>query len=346
MTNRQMSRVMSIRPFRIPFAVLTMMAAWIMSSATHAQLKAQVTEGPSLPIAVGGHAGAFVDGAPVIVGGSGWTEDRKHKFWSDASYIHRDGQWVAGPKLPTPLADMAYASDDGGLYFVGGTSGKVATREAFHLGSSKSDATWKALAPFPFPIEAATAAIADDIFYVAGGFAEGKASTQLWSLNLKQPAAQWTARAPLPAKGRGYAAMVANKGSIYLFGGVTLPPYQPAPEIFGDAWRYDPAANQWTELKGFDLPGYAWTAARVDDDHIMLTGRVPQISTIERQIRLLNLKDMTQQSIGDLVIQSCCMPTIPVGPQTWWIPGGEPATDRSRTKRVSVVKIEGDAKHD
>jgi hypothetical protein len=337
---------MTIVPSQFSCAALGMAIALIAGSTSHAQYKAQVTEGPSLPIAVGGHAGGLVDGHPVIVGGSGWTEDRKTKFWSEKTFIYRAGQWATGPSLPAPVADMAYAADDSGLYFVGGTSGKTPTRQTFHLASSKPDAEWQTLTPFPHPIEAAAGAIDNGVFYVADGFADGKASTALWSLNLKQPDAGWTARAPLPAKGRGYSAMVAAAGSIYLFGGFTLPPYQATPEIFADAWRYDPAADQWTELKGFDLPGYAWTATRVDDDHIMLTGRAPKISVIERQIRLLNLNDLSQQVIGELVIQSCCMPVIPMTPLTWWIPGGEPATDRSRTRTVSVVTIEGESKHD
>jgi hypothetical protein len=78
----------------------------------------------------------------------------------------------------------------------------------------------------------------------------------------------------------------------------------------------------------------------------MLTGRVAEIGKTSDEIWLVDLTDNSMRAIGNLVIPSCCMPAIPVSKGTWWLPGGEPATNRSRTNRTSIVQVEAEEKHD
>lgn len=308
--------------------------------AAEADIVARVTEGPPIPLATAGHIGGLVRGVPVVAGGSSWIEDRTKKRWNHECFAYRDGRWVPAPALPQPLSDAAYAHGRKGLYAVGGTNGKAATDAVLHLADPSSRGAWQRLTPLPETVEAASGALASDTLYVAGGFSDGRPSNRLWALNLSKPNASWRRLAPLPGEGRGYAALVAANDQLYLFGGFVLPPYAPKAAIFGDAYRYDPDADRWSKLDGFDLPGYAWTATAVSPRRIMLTGRVAEIGNVGDAILLLDLPALRVRPIGRLMIPGCCMPALPVAPRTWWLPGGEPDTNRSRTERTSIVKLE------
>ncbi len=328
-----------------PLAIVLLIGCAAASSppASEAAIAAQVSEGPPIPVATAGHIGGIVSGVPVVAGGSSWSEDRKTKRWNRECFVFRDGKWSPGPSLPQSLSDAAYASGPDGLYAAGGTDGKAASNLVLHLASTSADAAWQPLAPLPEPVEAASGAILSNTFYVVGGFSDGKASNRLWALDLDKPGATWRNLAPLPADGRGYVAFVASGSQLYLFGGFVLPPYQPKAAIFADAYRYEPASNAWARLEGLDLPGYAWTATAIGKDQIMLTGRVPELEHISDEIWLVNLQSLHVRSIGRMVIGACCIPSIPVASRTWWLPGGEPDTHRSRTARNSVVKLQGSA---
>jgi N-acetylneuraminic acid mutarotase len=324
--------------------LLTILLTGMSLAAAPPESAASVSEGVALPFSVAGHCGGMVDGNPVIAGGSSWSADRKVKRWHTESLVFRNARWTPGPNLPQPISDAAYAWGPAGLYIAGGTDGKSTTAAALHLRSTARGATWQPLTSLPEPVEAAAGAILQDTFYIAGGFADGKLSNRLWALDLTDGAARWKPRATLPAKGRGYAALVACGEALYLFGGFASPPYQREVEIFSDAYRYDPAADRWQQLEGFRFPGYGWSATALSDRQVMLSGRVRKINDIDDQIHVVDLQGLTTQAIGRLVIQACCMPCIRVNPTTWWLPGGEPDTQRSRTERTSVVQQKGPAR--
>lgn len=300
---------------------------------------AAVAEGPALPISTASHAGGLVGGMPVVVGGTHWSDDKTTKRWLHECFVYRDGAWVAGPGYPRPVSDTAYAHNRDGLIVAGGSDGSTPSNAVLQLSNVNGQLAWRELPPLPEPIEAASGAILNDKFYVAVGFSGGKASNRLWMLDLRAADRKWTALAPLPARGRGYAALVPVGDNLLLLGGLVLPPYEKDVTIFDDAYRYQPASDQWTEVDGFSLPGYAWTATAVDRDHVMLSGRCPKISQTSSDVLLLDVRTFQSRSIGNLVTPACCMPSIKMGPRTWWLPGGEPDATRSRTARTSVVKL-------
>ena len=322
--------------------VVVIVPVWLIGFTVHASepsYVAQVTEGPPMPFGVAAHAGGNVRGVPVVTGGSSWSQDKTTKQWHRETLLFVDGKWKQGLMLPSPRSDLAYASNDTGLYVAGGTDGKLATREVLRLCEVGSDATWQRLTDFPEPIQSASGAILGGKLYVAGGFSHDKASQRLWALDTSRTNAQWKECAPLPAKGRGYVALVAHDNSLYLFGGYAGPPYQTETEVFGDAYRYDPAADRWERLKGFDLPGFGWSAVSDDDAHILLAGRIDERNQITDGIWLVDPQAPKPVAIGRLVIQSCCVSPIRVAPNTWWFIGGEPDVQKSRTPRISAVHL-------
>lgn len=308
----------------------------------------RVTEGPPLPISVGGNAGGLVDGVPVVAGGSHWEPqgDTKVKSWRSETFICKNNEWTRGPDLPVGMADAAFASGPGGLYLAGGTDGTKSLHQVLRLSSVGPDAAWETITPLPEPVDSAMGAIVNNTFYVISGFADGIATGAVWALDLSDPDAQWIARDPLPAAGRGYAAVLAMNDSIYLFGGFASPPSVPEFMVYADGFRYDPGSGKWNKLEAYNLKGYAWSAAQVDDQHILLAGRVVDPGLIPSEILLLNINDFSTQAVGNLVIQSCCMPAIPLNPTTWWFPGGEPDTKKNRTERTSIVELVEPVKHE
>jgi len=300
---------------------------------------AVISEGPAIPISAAGHAGGMVAGDPVVAGGSHWSADKSTKRWLHECFVFRDGKWSPGPSLPHPWSDCAYASFPGGMIIAGGNDGKNPIDKVLQLNGSPDHPAWKPLTSLPETIEAASGAIISNTIYVAGGYAGGKPSSRLWALDLSVPGAAWKSLAPLPAPGRGWAAMVAVDSKLYHFGGFVYPPFTEKVTVFGDAHCYDPSQDKWTRLEGFDMTGYGWTATAVDNQSIMLTGRCPKVSETSDDILLLNLRTLETKKLGTLPGHGCCMPAIPMGEKTWWIPGGEPDTNKSRTAKNSIITL-------
>lgn len=301
---------------------------------------ARVTEGPRLPLAVAGHFGGLVGGVPVVAGGSSWSGNPKTKSWRRECFLYREEKWVRGPDLPYPLSDAAYAADARGLFAAGGTTGERATDRVLQLVDASPSSQWRELASLPQPVEAASGAVAGSTLYVVGGFTGGRASNRLWALDLDKPGARWRSAAALPAPGRAYSAFVNTGESLLLLGGFVSPPYEQKLAIFADAYCYDPSSDKWLEVKLPGLEGYAWTASLVGHRQIMLTGRVSPVGQIHDDIWILDLDRLSAKSIGRLVTPACCMPAIRMRENVWWLPGGEPDTQRSRTDRTSVIQLQ------
>src|SRR5438067_8013692 len=334
------SRKLFVATFGAAIAMMAIGCSVATEHGARGPLSATVVEGPRLPVTTAGNAGGVIDGKPVVAGGSSWSADKTTKRWLTECFVCRDGKWIAGPSLPQPLSDPAYASDASGMYIAGGTAHKVATDQVLRLTTTAESAHWETMPSLPVAVEGASGAILSHTFYVFGGFSQDKASNALWALDIQSKNATWKALSPLPADGRGYCAFVALNSDLYLFGGFTSPPYTKDVTIFGDAYRYEPTADRWTRLQIGDLPGYGWNAAAVSKTEIMLAGRVMEIGKISDEILVIDVSTGQTQSIGKLMLGACCAPLMQTGKQTWWFTGGEPDTNSSRSDRTSIISLE------
>ena len=130
--------------------------------------------------------------------------------------------------------------------------------------------TWKTKAPAALKrTEVAAAALAGKI-YVAGGFAELSLSniaslTVSDAVEVYDPQADaWTTAAPLPTR-LHHAGVVAVGKHLYVIGGFTpklLALWSPV----ATAYRYDPAADTWTELAPMPTPRGALGVAAIGED--------------------------------------------------------------------------------
>ncbi len=298
-----------------------------------------VTEGSPLPISTAGHAGGLVAGMPVVVGGSHWSPDKTTKRWLHECFIYRRGHWEAGPDFRRPTSDAAFATDGRALFVAGGTDGNAASNAAAKLAASGGKLEWQELPPLPIELESAGGAFLDGTFYVVGGFTKAALSNELFALDTTAKESRWRTLAPLPAPGRGYMAIVAAGSSLYVFGGYAAPPHVKEFKVFDDAYRYDPANDRWEQLADVRMPGYAWTAVAIDDHTLLFAGRVAKVGEVTSELFELDLRTFRTRTRGNTVTPTTCVPGIQVKPMTWWFPGGEPSTDRSRTDRTSIVAI-------
>jgi hypothetical protein len=278
-----------------------------------------------------------------VLGGSSWSADRKTKFWLDDSLVFDTsaGQWVAGPRLANPLAEMMFASDGHALYVAGGKDGRAARADAFRVVSRGGAWAIEPLAPLPMPASGGAAAVLDGVFYVAAGQDGGETPIAgFYALETDQPSSGWKTLAPVPPPARAYPALAACGGFLYLFGGVIVEtPQVPVRQTFKDVYRYDPRADEWARMPDLPLVGQGWVAEAVDEHHLLVTGRADTV--VYRDVLRVDVRDSSAQRLGELVIPSLNAPLVPVSPGRWWLVGGEPDANRSRTPRVSVIRLEG-----
>jgi N-acetylneuraminic acid mutarotase len=302
--------------------------------------KAIVTEAPPLPLGRGSHAAGTIDGHVVVVGGTSWNQERTKKSYLSDGVIFSGDAWQQGPTISVPLAEGAYADDGHALYLAGGLeSPDKPSAKVFRITLDKSGQPLvDELPSLPQPRSTAQAAVFQGNLYVTcGSLAPGKSSNALWSLDLSTPTAKWRRRADLPAVGRGYPALVDCGSFIYLFGGLQDAGSSVHERSLNDAFRYDPATDQWKSLGQLPFPGYCWSAQPVDDNHILLAGRAD--GSIHDEIWMLSIEPFEAHIVGRVIQTATCAPLVKVANRTWWLIGGEPDSNKNRTKRISVITL-------
>jgi N-acetylneuraminic acid mutarotase len=154
----------------------------------------------------------------------------------------QEGEWQAGPAMPTPREKLAACVIENQIYALGGSAGAnqagMDTVEHFNPASG----SWSGRPSIPTPRTSLTASVVDGVCYAIGGRLNfgglGYDTVEAYS-----PASgTWTARAPMPT-GRFYPASAVIEGKIYVAGGAT-----DETTIVDDFEVYDPASNTWASL--------------------------------------------------------------------------------------------------
>ena len=300
----------------------------------------EVNEAPPIPIALAGHAGGLVEGCVVVAGGNNWSTDRTKKNWLKDSFIFHAGQWITGPPLPNPTADVFFAYDDSGLYVAGGNNEIAQYNKVYRLSEIGQNAFWQPFSILPYSMTKGCGTILNGNFYISCGYVGKDLSNQLWSLDITDPDAKWQQRQSLPGAARVYPALVACGDYLYLLGRIIFHKENPSLTVLKDTYRYNSKTNEWKRLPDLPFTGYAWSGTAVDDKHILLTARAFENSNISSDIWLVNVDNMTTTKVGNTVIQVCSAPLVKVDNKTWWLIGGEPDATRNRTPRVTVINLE------
>ena len=297
-----------------------------------------VTRGIPLPKEEdrGGHVGGIVENTIIVSGGNRWSEDKTQKFFLKSTLIFENQQWIEGPSLPLPMAYSMFSCDDTGLYVAGGTSDGVSMlKDVYVLRSLQKGATWERLPDLPEAIGFGAGVILMGKFYVAGGLLNnGEKTSRMWALDLNNVESGWSESKSIPGVPRYLHAMTVSGDFAYVIGGLAEgTPLTPLNEVF--AFNYK--ENNWSKQNDLSLKGYAWTAQPIDNKHILLTGRAD--GQIHSDIWVVELNSMKMKKIGSLFIQSTTSPLIKVEDDQWWVVGGEPDSNKNRTKETSIINI-------
>src|SRR3954471_6973064 len=110
---------------------ITLMAAQLSLAET----KIEWREGPKLPMPLGGHVAALVGDEIMVVGGTNWTDEKKH--WRDEVWglDEKTSTWQAREKLPVKMALPASAAGKDGLFLLGGWEETKTRDEALRLSN-------------------------------------------------------------------------------------------------------------------------------------------------------------------------------------------------------------------
>lgn len=298
----------------------------------------KVTRGVPLPKEEdrGGHIGGVVDHKIIVSGGNRWSEDKTQKFFLSNTLIFDDQQWIEGPSLPIPMAYSMFACDNSGLYVAGGTSnGITMLKEVYVLRSIQNGKKWERLPDLPEALGFGAGTILKDKFYVSGGLLNnGEKTNKMWALDLNDIESGWSESKSIPGMPRYLHAMTTSGDNVYVIGGLAeSSPLTP----LNDVYRFNYKEDRWDKLKELSLKGYAWTAQSIDFNHIVLTGWAD--GQVHPDVWIIELHTMKMKNVGNLLIQSTTSPLIKVKDGQWWFIGGEPDSNKNRTKEISIINI-------
>ena len=116
-------------------------------------------------------------------------------------------------------------------------------------------------------------------------------------------------------------------------GGILLPEYK----VLKDAYAYYPKEDRWEKLANMPSPCYGFGARALDDTQILIAGIGDE--KIRNSIWTLNVRNMSVRNVGDTIIQSVGNALVQVSPKTFWLIGGEPDANKSRTDKVTTIEL-------
>ena len=156
--------------------------------------------------------------------------------------------------------------------------------------AAQAQGKWSKAAPFPEPEEELYGVAANGKMYVLGGYGRGGDPVgMLWEYDPGTD--KWTKKKPMPLRVH-HSAITEYQGKIYMFGGFTLDPPQPAQRLGGgwapvdNTWQYDPATDQWKALA--PLPSGkrgSPVAVAVNNRIYVIGGAIPEPGTSEISVR-------------------------------------------------------------
>ena len=229
----------------------------------------------------------------IVAGGANFPELRPWeggtKIWYDhIFYLEEiDGSWKRSDlSLPLPLAYGVSVNYQDEVIFIGGSDAEKHYSDVFSLKFQNGEIVkGQEYPPLPIPLSNMCGAIVNDVIYIAGGNQTPQlvGEQKFFALDLSVPASDWTweERKAWPGASRIQSVAASMDGAFYLFSGFELHLDSTGAlqrTLLHDAYRYDPAANSWTQLP--DLPrGVAaapGAAFSIGLSHIVIPGGLDQ----------------------------------------------------------------------
>jgi len=187
---------------------------------------------------------ALLDGRIWVAGGLTDAQDATART---EYYDSTTGKWTEGPDLPVPLHHAMMVSYQNTVWVIGGFEPRgseiigVASARVFRLNQNQTG--WVEAASLHHARGAGAAAVVGDKIVVAGGRTAGTPPAEVIPTEIFD-GSSWHDAAGIPVPGDHLAA--ASDGTyLYTVGGRRL---EPASNVAA-VQRFDPATNQWVQLK-------------------------------------------------------------------------------------------------
>ncbi|MBI4559047.1 MAG: sodium/solute symporter [Candidatus Hydrogenedentes bacterium] len=230
---------------------------------------------PALPLPLREYFSGVVGDALVVAGGV-YADDHGTEVVSDSIYCldpnRRQWQMVKRDLPDSLVASGAAATTTNMLICIGGRSQREFLRTVSAITFDGHRGTHvRSLPDLPNSCALAGAATLGSKIYVAGGLSAPDAPEPLrsfWELDLNQSDPRWNELEPLPESGRIRPVIVAQSGSLYLFGGSTRSVGGESTEL-QDAYRYSPGQG-WRRVA--DVPHTMVAATAFGPSHVLTFG--------------------------------------------------------------------------
>jgi N-acetylneuraminic acid mutarotase len=246
-----------------------LVAVTILSGAASCE-KLTWREMASLPQPVAGYMAGVLNGQLLIIGGSYWVNNQKHRIDTVQVFDPATNTWSRATSLPAPRSDAASATLDGDIYCFGGVTGEDAQTDAIVLHHGK----WSTVpeARLPQPRLYSVAVVSGEYIYLLGGISKvGDYKTVTNTFWRWRPGTKgWEVLPPLPGPGRSNHAMAEIDGDIYVFGGATTGPVDV--ENLQDAYKYVPRTRKWSRLSDLTIANRSWWAVGLKHRALLLAG--------------------------------------------------------------------------
>lgn len=306
------------------------------------------------------------NGALIVAGGANFPEKKPWeggtKVWYDSVFALEkpDASWRKVGKLPRPLAYGMAVSTKDGLACIGGGDAQRHYADCFLLKYINGEIRHTSLPPLPKPCAYFSGVSLGNTVYVAGGIETPTATEALksfWSLDLSQADAGWREIEVWPGPGRMLAAVGAQAGSVFVFGGTGLKADaagMPERVWLRDAYRFTPGQG-WKRIA--DVPRVAVAAPfpspAVGKSQLLILGgddgtqiNVPPMEHkgFPRDVLAYDTTNDTWSRFGELPFSQVVTPVVMWNDRII-IPGGEKRPGyRSTEVWMGEVVRTGDAK--
>ena len=194
-----------------------------------------------------------------------------------------DGTWRTVGLLRQGLTASAATNWNGGVLLIGGESVDGYSRRTLYLEwrpDERQLAVTRTMPDLPEGCSSAAAAVLDGILYVVGGQStlDGVSMDRsFWSLDLSADgaASTWNPLPPWDGPARTAAAVAAQDGALFMFGGLTASGSSgedTEPSQLHDAYRYSPQQG-WRRVADLPADGAARTAVPYGQSHLLVFAR-------------------------------------------------------------------------
>ena len=224
-----------------------------------------------MPAGNAGFIAGTVNDEVLILGGTNWVNGDKHWLSDAHAYSFIDNNWRQAPPLPIPTAYAAFAQNDQGMYWIGGSDGNSTHDGLYRIGPDLSP---ELIADTQRPTVYAGAASDDNSLYLIAGATDATDLTTATprTLIVSLETGQASPMADYPGGGIILPAATYIDGHILVFGGATFDDKNNKAVNSTNAYSYSIKNQAWRKLHPVPFARRGMFTFTLGPDKILIGG--------------------------------------------------------------------------